>query len=101
MEKHTSQLIFPALLKVLSDKSDEVVVQCLLVLAEGVAKKHASTGTFNKSLIKWVTSNWNLHLIGLKAQTEDLHYKDFLKCLLDLFRSDKQLLDERGSFILR
>uniref|UniRef100_A0A6M2DYB2 Protein VAC14 homolog n=1 Tax=Xenopsylla cheopis TaxID=163159 RepID=A0A6M2DYB2_XENCH len=81
MEKHTSQLIFPALLKVLSDKSDEVVVQCLLVLAEGVAKKHAST--------------------GLKAQTEDLHYKDFLKCLLDLFRSDKQLLDERGSFILR
>lgn len=39
METYTSTSIFPALLKVLSDKSDEVVVPCLLVLAEGVAKK--------------------------------------------------------------
>lgn len=53
METYTSTSIFPALLKVLSDKSDEVVVPCLLVLAEGVAKKPVNQNVLSGNFLNY------------------------------------------------
>lgn len=74
--------LFPALQKTLSDSSDEVVQQCLAVIAKVIS----STYEPNVSRIEGDMSPY---------------YSKFLISLLQLFNSDKQLLENRGSFIIR
>ncbi|XP_055376093.1 protein VAC14 homolog [Condylostylus longicornis] len=78
MCSHATHL-FPVLLNILSDSSDEVVLQGLTVLAEIVNSTHINeSGDFNKT-----------------------HYRKFLLSLSNLFHSEKQFLENRGSLIIR
>lgn len=74
--------LFPALQKTLSDSSDEVVQQCLAVIAKVISSSYEP--------------NVN-HMEG----TMSPYYSKFLISLLQLFNADKQLLENRGSFIIR
>lgn len=67
------QELFPVLMKVLSDSSEEVVQQTLVVMAELISSK----------------SNINTY------------FTKFMVNLLRLFASDRHLLEERGAFIIR
>lgn len=73
--------LFPALQRALSDSSDEVVQQCLVVIAEVISSpaEHAPkhTGDMNP------------------------YYSKFFISLLNSFNNDKNLLQNRGSFIIR
>nr|XP_023024836.1 protein VAC14 homolog [Leptinotarsa decemlineata] len=73
-------ILFPALQKTLSDESDQVVQQCLVVIAEVIS----SPKTTNSS-----------------ANSDNTYYYKFMVSLLLSFSIDKRLLDERGSFIIR
>ena len=73
--------IFPVLLKTLSDHSDEVVILDLEVLAEISSSK-----------------------IGRSNSTDtgtSPHFKQFILSLLKLFSADRNLLEAKGSFIIR
>lgn len=70
-------LLFPVLLTVLSDNSDEVILPALAVLAEIVNSTHSN------------------------SEDENENYKNLLKKLLNLFLEDKELLENRGSLIIR
>ncbi|XP_076259803.1 protein VAC14 homolog isoform X3 [Rhynchophorus ferrugineus] len=72
-------ILFPALQKTLSDGSDQVVQQCLVVIAEVISSPKAAN-------------------LGAKDNT---YYNKFIVSLLTSFSTDKRLLDERGSFIIR
>lgn len=62
---------FPALLKTLSDSSDEVIKHDLLLLAQ------------------------------ISTSSEENYFKSFMVNLLELFSTDRRLLDHRGSLIIR
>lgn len=81
MVEHIDTL-FPALQRTLSDEADEVVQQCLVVLAEVIS-----------SPVPALTSP--------EKQTVSPYYNKFFISLLRSFREDKKLLEERGSFIIR
>merc|ERR1711915_651701 len=74
--------IFPVLLKTLSDHSDEGVILDLQVLAEISSSK-----------------------IGRNSSTDPAgtspHFKQFILSLLKLFSADRNLLEAKGSFIIR
>ncbi|KAJ8925779.1 hypothetical protein NQ315_009629 [Exocentrus adspersus] len=73
-------ILFPALQRTLSDESDQVVQQCLVVIAEVISSPKTSP--------KEVAGN-------------NTYYNKFVLSLLNSFSMDKRLLDERGSFIIR
>jgi vacuole morphology and inheritance protein 14 len=62
---------FPALLKTLSDNSEEVIKHDLQLLAQ------------------------------ISSASDDSYFKAFMINLLDLFSTDRRLLDTRGSLIIR
>lgn len=62
---------FPALLKTLSDPSEEVIKHDLRLLAQ------------------------------ISSSTEDSYFKSFMVNLLELFSTDRRLLEQRGSLIIR
>ena len=62
---------FPALLKTLSDSSDEVIKHDLQLLAQ------------------------------ISSSSEESYFKSFMVNLLGLFSTDRRLLDHRGSLIIR
>lgn len=62
---------FPALLKTLSDTSEEVIKHDLQLLAQ------------------------------ISSSSEESYFKAFMVNLLDLFSTDKRLLETRGSLIIR
>ncbi|THH12251.1 hypothetical protein EW145_g93 [Phellinidium pouzarii] len=62
---------FPALLKTLSDSSDEVIKHDLQLLAQ------------------------------ISSSSEESYFKSFMVNLLELFSTDRRLLDHRGSLIIR
>ncbi|KAJ3392845.1 hypothetical protein HDU84_003329 [Entophlyctis sp. JEL0112] len=64
-------VIFDALLRLLSDSSDEVVRRDLELLAQ------------------------------ISASSSDEYFTRFLRSILDMFSADRQLLDSRGSLIIR
>ena len=66
---------FPALLKKLSDPSNKVVQKNLEVLAEIMSHKN--------------------------EDQSDFYYGQFVTYLLDLFRTDRKMLELKGSFIIR
>ncbi|XP_046483958.1 protein VAC14 homolog [Neodiprion pinetum] len=69
---------FPVLMRNLSDSSDDVVQQDLIVLAEIIS---------SKSIDDSISRN--------------KYYKKFIVNLLRLFSTDRHLLEERGNFIIR
>jgi len=62
---------FPALLKTLSDPSEEVIKQDLQLLAQ------------------------------ISSSSEEIYFKSFMVNLLELFSTDRRLLEARGSLIIR
>ncbi|XP_060518778.1 protein VAC14 homolog isoform X2 [Cylas formicarius] len=72
-------ILFPALQRTLSDQSDQVVQQCLVVIAEIISSPKS----------RYVDDDSNTY------------YNKFIFSLLNSFSIDKKLLDERGSFIIR
>ena len=76
--------IFPVLLKTLSDTSDEVVILDLEVLAEISSSKTGRSDSKN-----------------VTPATTSPHFKQFMLSLLKLFSADKNLLETKGSFIIR
>ncbi|KAF8622054.1 hypothetical protein AX15_007205 [Amanita polypyramis BW_CC] len=62
---------FPALLKTLSDISEEVIKHDLQLLAQ------------------------------ISSHSEETYFRSFMMNLLDLFSTDRRLLDQRGSLIIR
>jgi len=71
--------LFPVLLKTLSGTSDEVVILDLEVLAEISSSKIGHT----------------------TSEVTSPHFKQFMLSLLKLFSADKNLLESKGSFIIR
>lgn len=62
---------FPALLKTLSDPSEEVIKYDLQLLAQ------------------------------ISSHSEEAYFRSFMINLLELFSTDRRLLDQRGSLIIR
>lgn len=85
MFEHIEKL-FLVLLKVLSDSSDEVVQQDMEVLAEVISYQQ---GTSEES--EPIQPN----------DSTNKYFPEFIDNLLRLFSTDRRLLEERGSFIIR
>lgn len=69
---------FPVLMRTLSDSSDDVVQQDLVVLAEIISSRSVDDSI-----------------------NRNKYYKKFIVNLLRLFSTDRHLLEERGNFIIR
>ncbi|XP_072013786.1 protein VAC14 homolog isoform X2 [Amphiura filiformis] len=83
--------VFPVLISTLSDPSDEVVLLDLEVLAEIISSPSGpktSKGSPTKPEVKSVK--------GM-----NIYFTKFMFNLLKIFASDQQLLDDRGSYIIR
>ena len=115
--------IFPVLLKTLSDSSDEVLILNLQVLAEiccPPTKGQAEGSDKNLSKEREITTHKMSNAKKDKTKsdatkTEDTslqlrssafgntnpHFSSFILSLLKLFRADRNLLDTKGSFIIR
>lgn len=78
---------FLVLLKVLSDSSDEVVQQDLEVLAEIVSYQDKNHKEPSEEKFPTMVIN--------------KYFPEFIHHLLSLFSTNKRLLEERGSFIIR
>ncbi|XP_077530253.1 protein VAC14 homolog [Haemaphysalis longicornis] len=88
--------IFPRLLQTLSDPSDEVVLLDLEVLAE-ISSSSGTTAAALKTVAPKELSGDSTTLGG----ASNGYFGKFMLSLLDLFQADPQLLEERGSFIIR
>lgn len=77
MSKHADNLL-PVLLNILNDSCDEVVLEVLSVIADIVNSSKEKNTEFNQ-----------------------LKYREFLDSLLQMFRQDKNFLDNRGSLIIK
>lgn len=84
--------IFPILLQTLSDPSDEVVLLDLEVFAE------ISSSTAGS---KQLAPEGNVNAGDTSASGMNSYFTKFMFSLLDIFSSDSQLLEDRGSFIIR
>ncbi|XP_029032323.1 protein VAC14 homolog isoform X3 [Osmia bicornis bicornis] len=76
--------LFPILMKSLSDNSDEVVQQTLVVMAEIISSKSPKAATTDSN-----------------AEMQNKYFTKFIVNLLRLFSTDRHLLEERGAFIIR
>lgn len=100
MSPHASNL-GANLLGILSDNSDEVVLQCLSVLAKILNSTHNEGMHFSK--FKYLIQYRSL-IFSLKLDSRDFnkaHYRKFLLSLLNLFSEEKKFLDNRASLIIR
>lgn len=70
--------LFPVLLNILNDSSDEVVLEGLTVIADIVKSSKDKGSDFNK-----------------------VKYREFLESMLKLFKEDKEFLENRGSLIIK
>lgn len=77
MSDHASNL-FPVLLNILNDTSDEVVLEGLAVIADIVKSTKDKESDFNQ-----------------------IKYREFLESLLKLFKEDKDFLENRGTLIIK
>ena len=76
--------LFPVLMRTLSDSSDEVVQQNLVVLAEIIGSKYPGTMVRDSHF-----------------SVQNKYFAKFIINLLRLFSTDRHLLEERGAFIIR
>jgi vacuole morphology and inheritance protein 14 len=105
--------ILPVLLRTLSDPSDAVVLLDLQVLSRislAVANETAhsahgrTTLTTSSSPSKLVDGEINVDRSsndGLFSETEDAQFQLVLNAILNLFAQDRELLETRGSLIIR
>ncbi|XP_075215817.1 protein VAC14 homolog isoform X2 [Lycorma delicatula] len=87
------EVVFPVLLKVLSDSADKVVQHALQVLAEIISLPQALDNgdvpqSISGSLVQSTGGN-------------NSYYRKFIISLLNQFSCNRTLLEERGSFIIR
>lgn len=82
--------LFPVLLRVLSDSSDEVVQHDLEVLAEIISSRP------QKSLDNKLTESETF-----ENNSVNPYFSKFIVSLLKQFSCDRHLLEDRGSFIIR
>lgn len=82
-------VLFPALQRTLADEADQVVQQCLVVIAEVISSPVTKKSSPDDVTIKHLGCETNPY------------YNKFLISLLQSFNTEKRLLDERGSFIIR
>ena len=94
MSVHVNGL-FPVLLSILSDNSDEVVLQGLAVLAEIVNSTHK--GNF----FIYFSSTVLILRFVIDVDINKTHYRKFIVSLLNLFSEEKPFLEKRGSLIIR
>lgn len=80
-------VLFPALQRTLSDEADQVVQQCLVVIAEIISTPESKNASPSPT-----AENFRI---------KNPYYDKFLVSLLQLFNTEKRLLNERGSFIIR
>lgn len=76
--------LFPILMKSLSDNSDEVVQQTLVVMAEIISSKSPEAAIPDSN-----------------AEMQNKYFTKFIVNLLRVFSTDRHLLEERGAFIIR
>lgn len=76
--------LFPILMKSLSDNSDEVVQQTLVVMAEIISSKSPEAAITDSN-----------------AKMQNKYFTKFIVNLLRIFSADRHLLEERGAFIIR
>jgi len=76
--------LFVILMKSLSDTSDEVVQQTLVVMAEIISSKSLEAVTTDPD-----------------GKMQNKYFTKFIINLLRLFSTDRHLLEERGAFIIR
>lgn len=76
--------LFPILMKSLSDNSDEVVQQTLVVMAEIISSKSPEAAITDSN-----------------AKMQNKYFTKFIINLLRIFSADRHLLEERGAFIIR
>ncbi|XP_071443613.1 protein VAC14 homolog [Hetaerina americana] len=104
---HLEKGLFPALIRTLCDPSDEVVRQALKVMARLISE---SKGPPLSSLMKAVEAEDNNLAppqmpggdeLALSAFVPNPYFSKFIIGLLRLFSSDRSLLEDRGSFIIR
>ncbi|XP_076248910.1 protein VAC14 homolog [Calliopsis andreniformis] len=76
--------LFPILMKSLSDNSDEVVQQTLVVMAEIISSKSPEAAATDSN-----------------SEMQNKYFTKFIVNLLRLFSTDRHLLEERGAFIIR
>ncbi|KAI4468990.1 tax1 binding protein-related [Holotrichia oblita] len=85
-------LLFPVLQRTLSDPADEVVQQCLVVIAEVISTPRLEIEDLNQ----------DQQIEGdQKSRLPSPYYSKFVVSLLQSFSADPALLEERGSFIIR
>lgn len=85
-------VLFPALLKILSDKSDRVVSLGLQILAE------ISSYVPEGAAVQPAASSAS----GAKySDAQPAYFVKFMRTLLLLFGTDQELLEKRGAFIVR
>lgn len=93
------------LLGILADKSDDVVLKCISVLAE-VVNSQNSLGN-GKKIFYFILSKINFYILYFLLYFEGsenfhkAHYRKFLQNLVNLFSGDKCFLDNRASLIIR
>ncbi|KAI4488693.1 hypothetical protein M0802_011401 [Mischocyttarus mexicanus] len=78
------EILFPILMRSLSDNSDEVVQQTLVVMAEIISSKSSKAFIFDH-----------------RGEMQNKYFNKFIVMLLRLFSTDRHLLEERGAFIIR
>ena len=116
--------IFPVLLKTLSDSSDEVLILNLQVLAEICCPPNKNLNPANYDICNENKRSPTMALEKTKKKNENSkkteldnqnsspelqstfgntnpHFNSFILSLLKLFRADRNLLDTKGSFIIR
>lgn len=80
---------FPALLKTLSDSSEEVR-----------APRHVSNSDSRSFVLQVIKHDLQL-LAQISSSSEESYFKVFMMNLLELFSTDRRLLETRASLIIR
>eukprot|EP00970_Alexandrium_tamarense_P015454 scaffold5185_cov198-Alexandrium_tamarense.AAC.2 len=102
MTEFLTQLL-PVLLKTLSDASDDVVLLTLQVLArisldDGGSRIDSDQG---KKKEEHKDSHDTIHCGLLRGKKDEKHFKLVINAILGLFASDRMLLENRGSLVVR
>ena len=107
MTEFVSQML-PVLLKTLSDASDAVVLFTLQVLArislgDGGGPLLDDEGGTNKAATTAETeeSHDSIHCGLLRGKKDEKHFRLVINAILGLFASDRMLLENRGSLVVR
>ncbi|XP_020613432.1 protein VAC14 homolog [Orbicella faveolata] len=93
--------LFPELLKTLSDPSDEVVLLVLEALAEISASPAGPPRNSPSQSMSESSSPASSEQTSAPHRQLNKYFHKFMNNVMSLFRTDRKLLEERGSFILR